>query len=48
MDVFDVLAGLSGLELVLREMGHPLEPGTGVAAAQRVLAESLAPQGTGV
>jgi aspartate aminotransferase-like enzyme len=45
MDPFDVLAGLSGLELVLLEMGYPLEPGAGVAAAQRVLAESVkAPQ----
>jgi aspartate aminotransferase-like enzyme len=38
MDQFDVLAALSGVELVLREMGHPVEPGRGVAAAQRVLA----------
>jgi aspartate aminotransferase-like enzyme len=41
IDQFDVLAGLSGVELVLREMGHPVEPGKGVAAAQRVLAEAL-------
>jgi aspartate aminotransferase-like enzyme len=38
IDIFDVLAALSGLELVLLEMGHPVEPGAGVAAAQRVLA----------
>jgi aspartate aminotransferase-like enzyme len=39
IDQFDVLAALSGVELVLREMGHALEPGAGVAAAQKVLAE---------
>jgi aspartate aminotransferase-like enzyme len=41
IDAFDVLAALSALELVLLEMGHGLEPGAGVAAAQRVLAESV-------
>jgi aspartate aminotransferase-like enzyme len=40
IDQFDVLAAISGLELVLLEMGHPLEPGCGLAAAQRVLARS--------
>jgi aspartate aminotransferase-like enzyme len=45
-DAFDVLAALSGLELVLLEMGHALEPGAGMAAAQRSLAEAVAaPQG---
>jgi len=45
-DPFDVLAALSALELVLLEMGHPLEPGSGVAAAQQVLARAVtAPQG---
>ena len=47
IDQFDVLAALSGLELVLLEMGHPVEPGAGVAAAQRVLAEAV-PQAAGV
>jgi serine---pyruvate transaminase len=41
IDQFDLLAGLAGVELVLREMGHPVEPGSGVAAAQRVLAGSV-------
>jgi len=41
IDQFDVLAALSGLELVLLEMGHGVEPGAGVAAAQRVLAEQV-------
>jgi aspartate aminotransferase-like enzyme len=38
IDQFDMLSGLAGLELVLIEMGHRLEPGCGVAAAQRVFA----------
>jgi aspartate aminotransferase-like enzyme len=41
IDAFDVLAALSGLELVLLEMGHSVEPGAGLAAAQRVLAEGI-------
>jgi aspartate aminotransferase-like enzyme len=41
IDAFDVLAALSGLEMVLLEMGHALEPGAGVAAAQRVLAAGI-------
>ncbi len=41
MDQFDVLAALAGLELVLLEMGHPLEPGAGLAAAQGIFASSL-------
>jgi aspartate aminotransferase-like enzyme len=38
IDQFDILAAISGVELVLQEMGHPLEPGAGVAAAQRAFA----------
>jgi aspartate aminotransferase-like enzyme len=45
IDQFDVLAALAGVELVLKEMGHPVEPGRGVAAAQQVLAEAVAPAG---
>jgi aspartate aminotransferase-like enzyme len=41
IDQFDVLAALSALELVLLEMGHTVEPGAAVAAAQRVLAEAV-------
>src|SRR5436190_10910407 len=45
IDQFDVLAALAGLELVLLEMGFGLEPGAGVAAFQRALAETaVAPQ----
>jgi aspartate aminotransferase-like enzyme len=42
IDQFDVLAGLAGVELVLLEMGYPVEPGRGVAAAQKVLARAVA------
>jgi aspartate aminotransferase-like enzyme len=41
IDQFDVLAGLAGLELVLLELGHRLEPGRGLAAAQKVFAEAI-------
>jgi aspartate aminotransferase-like enzyme len=40
IDQFDVLAAISGLELVLHEMGHPVQPGAGVAAAQQVWAKA--------
>jgi aspartate aminotransferase-like enzyme len=40
IDQFDVLAAISGLELVLQEMGHPVQPGAGVAAAQQVWAKA--------
>jgi len=40
-DAFDVLAALSGIELVLLEMGFNVKPGSGVAAAQQVLAEGV-------
>ncbi len=39
IDQFEVLAAISALELVLLESGYKLEPGTGVAAAQRELAK---------
>jgi aspartate aminotransferase-like enzyme len=42
IDQFDVLAALSGLELVLLEMGHPVEIGAGVAAMQQALAQGVA------
>lgn len=37
MDELDVVAGLAALEMVLDELGFPLEPGVAVTAAQRVL-----------
>jgi aspartate aminotransferase-like enzyme len=46
IDQFDVLAALSGVELVLLEMGYTLEPGKGVAAAQKVFAEAARPAGS--
>jgi serine---pyruvate transaminase len=42
IDQFDVLAALAGVELVLLEMGHRLQPGAGVAAAQKVWAQPVA------
>jgi aspartate aminotransferase-like enzyme len=39
IDQFDVLAAIAGVELVLQEMGYALEPGKGVAAAQKILAQ---------
>jgi aspartate aminotransferase-like enzyme len=41
IDQFDVLAALAGIELVLLEMGHPVQPGSGVAAAQKVWADNV-------
>jgi aspartate aminotransferase-like enzyme len=40
IDQFDVLAALSGVELVLQEMGFKLEPGRGLAAAQKIFAQA--------
>ena len=37
LDEIDVVAGLAALELVLHDLGHPVEPGAAVTAAQRVL-----------
>jgi len=34
IDQFDILAAISGVELVLHEMGHKIELGKGLAAAQ--------------
>jgi aspartate aminotransferase-like enzyme len=42
IDQFDVLTALAGIELVLLEMGYPVEPGKGIAAAQKVLAQAVA------
>ena len=40
---FDVLTALAGLEMVLRELGHELELGAGVGAAQQVFADAGVP-----
>lgn len=39
IDFFDVLAAIAAVELALRELGWPVTPGSGVAAAQRAYAE---------
>lgn len=41
MDQFDVMAGLSALELTLLEMGYKFSPGAGVAAAQQSFAAGM-------
>ena len=37
MDELDVISGLAALEIVLDELGFPVEPGRAITAAQRVL-----------
>jgi aspartate aminotransferase-like enzyme len=40
---FDILTSLSGLEMVLDQLGHDVEHGAGVGAAQRVFLEAGVP-----
>ena len=40
---YDILVTVAGLEMTLRELGHELELGAGVAAAQRVFVEAGVP-----
>jgi len=40
---FDIVVTVAGLEMTLRELGHELELGAGVAAAQRVFLEAGVP-----
>ncbi|HEX2508323.1 MAG TPA: alanine--glyoxylate aminotransferase family protein [Miltoncostaeaceae bacterium] len=40
-DYRDILTTLGALEIVLADLGHPVEIGAGVAAAQRVAADAL-------
>jgi serine---pyruvate transaminase len=40
---FDILTSLSGLEMVLAQLGHDVELGAGVGAAQRVFVEAGVP-----
>ena len=42
-DFSDLFAMLAGLEIILNANGHPVQYGTGVAAAQEVYAESAVP-----
>jgi serine---pyruvate transaminase len=37
---FDILTSLSGLEMALQQLGHEVDQGTGVGAAQRVFLEA--------
>ena len=37
---FDIVVTISALEMTLRELGHEVEPGAGVAAAQRVFSDA--------
>ena len=37
---FDILTSLSGLEIALQQLGHDVEQGTGVGAAQRVFLDA--------
>lgn len=37
---FDIVVSLSGLEIVLQQLGYELEPGAGVGAAQRVFLDA--------
>jgi aspartate aminotransferase-like enzyme len=41
IDFFDVLAAIAAIELVLRDMGFPVTPGAGLAAAQKSYASAL-------
>jgi aspartate aminotransferase-like enzyme len=37
---FDIIVTVAALEMTLRELGHEVEPGAGVAAAQRVFSDA--------
>jgi aspartate aminotransferase-like enzyme len=43
---FDIITTISALEMTLRELGHDLEPGAGVAAAQGVFLAAGVPAAT--
>jgi serine---pyruvate transaminase len=40
---FDIIVTVAAFEMTLRELGHDIEPGAGVAAAQRVFLEAGVP-----
>ena len=42
---FDIVAAVAALEMTLRELGHEVELGTGVGAAQRVFSGAGVPVG---
>ena len=37
VDTFDVITGIAAIEMVLKELGHPIKLGTGVGVAQELL-----------
>ena len=41
-DFFDMVVAISALELTLKRLGHPVEPGSGVAAMERIYLEMTA------
>ena len=43
---FDIVITFAAFEMTLRELGHEVELGAGVAAAQRVFAEAGVPLGS--
>jgi serine---pyruvate transaminase len=45
---FDIVVTVAAFEMTLRELGHPVELGTGVAAAQRVFLEAGVPAASAV
>ena len=38
-DTFDIIIAISAIEMALKKLGHPVEMGKGVAAAEEILAE---------
>jgi aspartate aminotransferase-like enzyme len=44
IDELDIIATIAALELVLKEMGHSVVLGSGVAAASRVFALAVGPE----
>jgi aspartate aminotransferase-like enzyme len=38
-DTFDIIIAISAIEIALKKLGHPVELGKGVAAAQEILLE---------
>jgi aspartate aminotransferase-like enzyme len=38
-DIFDIITGIAALEMALKQLGHPVKLGTGVAKAQELLME---------
>jgi len=39
MDTFDVIVGISALEMTMVDLSIPVEPGQGVRVAQRILGD---------